>query len=410
MALKDLGEGAVTGMMDLLKGGGNSGPIVDKPNTEPAPAPTPTPTPEPAPNPSPTPTPAPSPTPTPTPAAGAPAPSPTPIPEPFDYKALGFSSVDDIKTLRQQYEEQSSKLAEQQARLQQLQKYENGPEFKSERHKLLYELTAATDGLELTKAQQMLHIASLDLKSLPDQQTRFEAFKLSAEAQNLTQEELMKLFAHKEKAYLSPEGDPDADIRKIEEKQATARSREVLVQEQDKWNKARAAEPAVEQVAVDRAKIQQEVVAALSNFDGIRDVALTALDDKGEKIDSKINYIVDKATQLPVIIDAAQNPDKWLLSKLEQFGAIDLKNPNSPMNYAAFAKFVSLVEFAEQRQALTYQQGVSDGILQKIKSSKQLDPTPTPGSGAPAPTPPKPVSKGTISESVAKAAQDAGLF
>jgi hypothetical protein len=98
-----------------------------------------------------------------TPPAGAPAGTPPEGDQPgeLDYvpiEELGFQDMEELQERLQR-----AAVLEQELAL--LQEYKNGPKFKSDRQKFIYDFANRYEGMEPLAARQLLEIADLDLKS-----------------------------------------------------------------------------------------------------------------------------------------------------------------------------------------------------------------------------------------------------
>lgn len=295
----------------------------------------------------------------------------TPPAEPDYLSKLGFKTQDELQDRLTKYSELEKKTAEYEQQLNQLNEYKAGPKFASERHKLLYDYGSKVEGMELQSARQLLEVVSLDLKTLPDQQIRFEAFKLMPENQNLSQDEVISLFKATEvERFGNPQDteNPQTEIQKIRAKQATAQAKDSVSKLQAQWNAAKTATPDPEGAARQKLEYQQMVNQRISSFDGIPTIKLLATDEKGEKLEGAINFKIDKEKQMPAVSAALHDLPGWWDKKLQEYGVTNGEN----FDVTKLAELVSKIEYHDQLMNMAYQQGQSDGVASKLKTARNV--------------------------------------
>ncbi len=350
-----------------------------------------------SPNPGGTPPPAGGEKPTPTPAGGTPPPQDK---SGFDITTLGFKDQNELQ-------ERLKKTDEFEKKVQLLSKYENGPVFESERQKLLYELSKKAPGMELKAARQLLEVVDMDLKSTPDQQLRYFAFKLDPKNGRLSEDQIRALFVDEDlKQYGDPAdaANPPTEVQKIRAQQATDLAREQLSEMQTNWNTSKDSEaPSPAQIAERKQARLTLTQAQLADFDGIQ-ISLEATDEKGEKMSNAIAFKVDPKDQLPVVVQAVADPAGWWEQKLTKLG-INYENPTIE-DQRKFAKLVTAIEFGDRLQNLAYQQGQSDTLAAQLAEKRNLG---QPGGDGPGiiPDPNKLTGQAEVNR---KAMQAAGLI
>ena len=296
-----------------------------------------------------------------------------PIPEveeEIELSQLGFDTMDELYA-------HINRVNELQAENNRLSVYKDGPQFKSERHKLLYELGTKVEGMELEAARQFLNVVALDLTKMSDQQIRFEAFRLNPENKGIAQDELLQLFADED---LNRFGDPkdvdnpQTEIQKIRSRQATSLAKESLSKLQSSWNEARAAEMTPAEIIADQQGYRQFLFEQTSGFDGIQ-LGLAAQDENGERLEGAFNFKLDPQRQLPEIIEAVADPISFwnqLLQEEEVYAEGQVPD---------FNRFAALMTFIKHRHEIVnniYQQGREDERAHRLKKARNVaDPSST---------------------------------
>jgi hypothetical protein len=322
-----------------------------------------------------------------TPPADGTPPATTPPGEEYDYmplEELGFQDMNELQ-------ERLQRAVELEQQLEQLQEYKNGPKFASDRQKYLYDYANRFEGMELSAARQLLNIIDLDLKSLPDQQARFEAFKLDPLNKDLSQEDLFVLFTDEERLKFGnaqDPADPQTPAQKAREKQATALAKEKLSKMQSEWNATRTEAKTPLELEQERQAYQQEVYQRLSNFGGIQ-VKLSAQDDKGEKFEGAMQFALNAEDQLQDIVAAVADPLGWWDDLLYNEGI--LEEGKQGFDATRFAQLVTVITHRGQLLNNAYQQGREDYKASLLKNARNVS---IPGNGLGTP----PVPPGTMTE------------
>jgi hypothetical protein len=273
--------------------------------------------------------------------------------ETHDLESLGFSSIDDIKKMREDYTRVQNELNEAKAK----------PKFASKKAETLYEFANRHEGMELETAKQFLELVNLDLTKVADHDLRFRAFSLRPEMRGYSQDEIHALFIDDE---LKNFGDPNVengqtDVQKIRAKGATAQARESLEKLQEEYKKAPAqeAQRSPEQIAADKAAYTDFVKKGLTGFDGIASKVSATLED-GKKVESSFNFKLDAEKQLPAVINAVVDPAGWWENVLKKHGAM-VDGQEQP-NVSKFSEIVTYLEFKDELLNQAYQQGRHDQI------------------------------------------------
>jgi hypothetical protein len=338
---------------------------------------------------------------TPTPSNNTPAPTNTPAPaipaapaattpptnntppadenEYIELSQLGVESYEQLQERLQRYQELEKEV-------QELNEYKAGPKFANDRQKFLYDYATRFDGMELSKARQLLEIAELKLDSLPDQQVRFEAFKLDPNNKGLSQDEMYKLFMHQEITQfgdVSDEGNPPTDVQKIQARLATAKAKETLSGVLKEWESTRPVQKSPEDLAKERIEYRQFLNKQLPGFEGIN-LKLAAIDEKGEKLEGALNFKLDDS-QKAEVLEALADPAGWWDRMMEESGV--MSNGAEQPDFQKFADLVTQIKYGKHLQDLAYQQGRSDALADKLKTSRNVS-DPSTGAGA-TPEPPK---------------------
>ena len=307
----------------------------------------------------------------PPPAEGEQKPTESEIEE-IQLEQLGFDSMDQLY-------ERLNRIQELEAENNRLSVYKDGPQFKSERHKLLYDLGTKVEGMELEAARQLLNVVALDLTKLSDQQIRFEAFRMKPENKGYAQDELLTLFKEEDlNRFGNPDDidDPQTESQKIRLRQATSLAKEELSKLQTNWNQARAAEITPAEIVADQQAYRQFLFEQTSGFDGIQ-FALAAQDEGGEEQEGAFNFKLDPQKQLPEIIEALANPNSFWDQLLQEEGVYAPGQQQVP----DYNKWAALVTFIKHRYEITnniYQQGREDERAHRLKKARNVaDPSST---------------------------------
>lgn len=282
-----------------------------------------------------------------------------------DLSSLGFESMNDLH-------ERLRRAEELERQNQELSEYKAGPKFASDRQKFLYDFANRFEGMELPAARQLLEVVDLDLKTLPDQQIRFEAFKLNPANKGLSQDEMYKLFAYQEgELFGNPQDDvtPQTDVQKIKARQATATAREQLAKMQTDWNASKKEVKSPEEIALERQEYQQFLNQQITGFEGIQ-LKLQAQDEKGEKLEGAMNFKLDPVKQRQAVVAALQDPAGWWDQKLEQLGIMSA-NQTVP-DFMKFADLVARIEFMDDLMNMTYKQGLEDQLARQLKGARNV--------------------------------------
>jgi hypothetical protein len=318
---------------------------------------------------------------------GTPPETPSEGQEEFDYMNLEDLGFQDMSELQQRLE-RAQQLEQE---LEQLQEYKNGPKFASDRQKYLYDFANRFEGMELPAAQQLLNVVSLDLKSLPDQQARFEAFRLDPINKGLSQDDLMALFTDEERLKFGNSqdpADPQTPAQKAREKQATALAKEQLSKMQSEWNATRTAAKTPEELVQEKQAYQEEVFERLSKFGGIQ-VNLSAQGDNGENAESAMQFALNDENQIQEIVEAVADPLGWWDNMLYDTGV--LTEGQQGFDAVKFAQLVTVITHREQLLNNAYQQGREDYKASLLKNARNVS---VPGNGLGTP----PVPPGTMTE------------
>lgn len=273
--------------------------------------------------------------------------------ETHDLESLGFSSIDDIKKMREDYTRVQQELNEAKAK----------PKFASKRAETLYEFANRHEGMELETAKNFLELVNMDLTKVADHDLRFRAFSLKPEMKGFSQDEIHALFIDDE---LKNFGDPNVEngqteVQKIRAKGATASARESLGKLQEEYRKApvQEAQRSPEEIAADKAAYTDFVKKGLTGFDGIASKVSATLED-GKKVESSFNFKLDAEKQLPAVINAVVDPAGWWADLLKKHGAM-VDGQEQP-NVSKFGEIVTFLEFKDELINQAYQQGRHDQI------------------------------------------------
>jgi hypothetical protein len=326
----------------------------------------------------------------------------TPGQEEFDYmnlEDLGFQDMNELQA-------RLDRAQQLEQELEQLQEYKNGPKFKSDRQKFIYDFANRYEGMEPSAARQLLDIADLDLKSLPDQQARFEAFKIDPINKGLSQEDLFALFTDEERLKFGNSQDPaepQTPAQKAREKQATALAKEQLSKMQSEWNATRTEAKTPQQLVQERQAYQAEVYERISDFGGIQ-VNLSAQGDNGEKAEGAIQFALNDENQIQEIVEAVADPLGWWDNMLYDTGV--LTEGQKGFDAVKFAELVTVITHREQLLNNAYQQGREDYKASLLKNARNVS---VPGNGLGTP----PVPPGSMTEkqeSIKEAMKVAGMI
>jgi len=285
----------------------------------------------------------------------------------FDLSDLGYK---DMESLQRDLES----IPNLRRDIQRLQEFEKGPKFKSDRHRLLYDLAGQAEGMEFERARQILKIGSMDLNAVRDQDKRWEAFRLSPELKGLSRDEIRKLFDREESAYTYDKDDVSIDdnersYRDIKAKQATAQAVEKLEKLRAELTTARTAERSPEELAREQQAYLQDLEAQLSGFKGIQH-QLRAMGENGERLDGSINFDIDAEQQLPYVIEAIADPQGWWDRMLEDSGIIQ----GDKVDFAKFGELVTNIIYQQDIRNQCYQQGREDEKARMLAGSRNLSP------------------------------------
>ncbi|MEJ7644290.1 MAG: hypothetical protein WKF87_06825 [Chryseolinea sp.] len=282
-----------------------------------------------------------------------------------DISEFGFESLNDMQEYINRsrgYEKQISELSE----------YKAGPKFASDRQKHLYDFASKFEGMELSMARQLLEVVDLDLKSLPDQRARFEAFRLSPSVKGLSQDEMYQLFMDsdtKQFGSSQDEANPQTPIQKILERQATAQAKETLAKMQGEWNTTRTAVKSPDAVAQEQQEYRQHLSEELSDFDGIQ-LSLEARGENGEIQEGQLNFRLDPVRQRRAVVEALADPAGWWDRKLEEMGIMS-PGQQTP-DFEKFAQLVTQYEFQDELRNMAYQQGYEDQLARQLATARNV--------------------------------------
>jgi vacuolar-type H+-ATPase subunit I/STV1 len=261
--------------------------------------------------------------------------------------------------------------------------------------------------MELSAAQQLLNVVSLDLKGLPDQQARFEAFRLDPLNKDLSQEDLLALFTDEERSKFGNSqdpADPQTPAQKAREKQATAQAKEKLSKMQSEWNATRTEAKTPLQLEQERQAYQEEVYERISNFGGIQ-VNLSAQGDNGEKFEGAMQFALNDDDQIQEIVEAVADPLGWWDDMLYNTGV--LTEGQKGFDATKFAQLVTVITHREQLLNNAYQQGREDYKASLLKTSRNVS---IPGNALGGATTPPPGQMTEKQESVKEAMKVAGII
>lgn len=290
--------------------------------------------------------------------AGAPA---------FDLTKIGggrYKSIEEIDAEITRIKTLEEQLNEAKAR----------PQFASDRHKKMFEITSKFEAEEaaLDALHRELSIARLPIDKLPDHQLRYEAFKLDPKNQGLTEDQLQVLFAEDE---LSRFGDSTQEngqtaAQKIRAQQATLEAKNLLNQKKQEFMTAKAAVKTPEQIASETAEYRAFVQQTLSKFDGV-ELNVSGLDESTQKkFESKINFKLDPSQKhVEKVVEAVADPQGWWANKLVQYGVIS-KDGKGEVNLEAFGRLATLLEFLPEIQNQLYKQGRADMLAEEITARR----------------------------------------
>lgn len=203
-----------------------------------------------------------------TPAATTPEPALEPDEElvdffPYAAEQTGgmIKSAEDVFALAEEHKKLKQQLAERPK-----------IEFDSEQQRWLYEQCSKVPGKETENFRSMLHILSLDLKSISDKEKQFEAFAL--ENKDFTREEARKFFdARYEKSFGGGLLEDDL-VTQFEHRTLTKKAEEVLSKYQEEVSKlpsSKAADVAAPVLTPeDELAIRNDVSRSLAQFGGVK--------------------------------------------------------------------------------------------------------------------------------------------
>lgn len=286
-----------------------------------------------------------------------------------DLESLGFSSLEEITELRDNYAKAQKELEEVRAQLTP----------KSEKAKLLLDFANSHEGRELDEAKRYLDIVGLDLTKEADHSLRFRAFELKPENKGLSPESLRVLFADEE---LKNFGDPtteggQTEVQKIRSQIATAAARESIQKIQDDYKKAAgsqgAKQPTAEELAAELAEHTAFVKEQTQKFAGIQ-LKLAATLEDGKNYEGAVNFNLDPKTQLEAVHKALVDPAGWWEGVMQKSGAL----VNGKLDYVKMADLITRFEFNEELLNQSYTQGRNDQIAFNAKNhrnAKQVDNT-----------------------------------
>lgn len=257
------------------------------------------------------------------------------------------------------------------------------PKFASERAKMLYNYANRIETMDGVEAlQSFLHVQKVagQLDKLPDQQLRFEAFKLLPEYQGkgLSDDDLKVVFLDEEiNKFGNPEDtqNPPSPAQIMRAKLATDAAKTTIKALQQEFDKAKPAVETPADVVAERLRLRTEAEAALSDFKGIQ-FPVTATGENGEKLESTFNFAVDKPEQLKAILDGAVSPQEMWEQVLAAKGAI---SADGKVDMAKFGRVVANFLFHDEQLNEAYRQGHGDGYGYKVKVTRNAAPPPEGG-------------------------------
>jgi hypothetical protein len=281
--------------------------------------------------------------------------------EPFDLtKWLGgrYKSIQDL-------EKDVTQLPALQQQLNEAQRPKH-----SERVQKVIDFAAMYEGMEPEAAQRYLSLQRIDVKSLPDQQARFEAFKLDPRYGRLTDDKQAKLFRELE---IEQFGDPSnaekpqSETQLIRQELATQEAKDKISKLQSEYVTAKGAQLSPEEEAAERQSLRTLVQQELATFAGIP-FKFSVLDGEGKTVEGAMNYKIDPEKQLKVLMDAATDPLGWWDSILERRGVFTAASDQP--NRQKFAQILSRLEFQDDIDNQIYQQGRNDMLAEYVRTHR----------------------------------------
>ena len=263
-------------------------------------------------------------------------------------------------------------------------------EFPNEQAKLLYELSSKFPGQELSSAQSILHVLSLDLGKMSDKEKQFEAFAL--ENKSLTREESRRYFEAKyEKNFGNGILDEDVSAQ-FDHRTQTIKAEESLAKFKDEFSKLPPSKPAGEQMPSISPEeinaIKQDVSRTLNQFKGV----------KYEFFKNDPNSVVNVALEN---VDL-QRLESYMVNPGELLNDLQQECTDSSGNFSNERLAIAMFEFKnrDRIREQAFKAGVTYGELKKIKEIKNTSTPQTPA------TPPAPVN---TPKNLAEAMAQAGI-
>jgi len=258
-------------------------------------------------------------------------------------------------------------------------------EFPSEQAKKVYEFAIKTEfkGNELGAARQYLHLQSLDLTKLSPKEKQFEAFVLSRP--DLPREKANQIF---EARYAGKYSDMENDLVLQDEHTVDTRTAEQKILDYQKdFEKAKESTQPQAQPEVNVQELEQNVNAALSDFDGIEM-------QFGESPDEVVQLPMT-AEEVSAFKDVLVNPIKLLDQVVENCMV------NGKIDMDAYQRTMYKILNVDRAVDEAYRAGVNNGQLKLIQERKN---TAIPKGNNGAPVAPKKTFAQTMGDAV-KASQ-----
>lgn len=273
---------------------------------------------------------------------------------------------------------------------QQLHEARTNPTFKSEQAKVLWEYANKFAGMETEAFKSFLNIVSLPVDKLPDQQLRFEAFKLRPEFAGVSEDKLKGVFLEEEvQKFGDPENKdvPQTETQKTRAEIATRQARESILSVRKDFEKAQPAAKSPADEAKELADLRTNVEQALTGFKEIN-FAYKVPGENGEILDGALKFALDDPAKVRAIVEGTVNPLKMWEQQMQQEGVI---TGDGKVDLAKFGKIVAEFVLRKETNDAAYRQGHNDGRAYKVKTAR--NPGSTEGGGGTLPPGGEPAPK-----------------
>jgi len=342
-----------TGHPDLKKDSGNSS-MVDELNDDETPKPAET-TPKPAEEPKPGETAKP---------AEEPAPSAT-VSADF-LKELNYESVDQLKA-------DLSSVKEIPNLRQQLETAKAQPKFESERAEKLFEyvnkVTSQVSNLSDDAAiRNFFRIQAIDVTTENPKALRYEAFKLRPENAGMDEKSVRAIFEDDEAKTFGDPSDienPQSEVQKAREIQATNIAKAELTKLQQEYMTAKSSQPSAEDLVNQEKAVREEVDSGLANF-GDYSLKPAFNDETNQTIQGEVKVQMTPE-RLQSLKEALYNPQKMWDDLLSKQG---IRDSEGNMDIGKFALMMDQIKNLEQVKNDLYSQGYYDGQAANVDSKK----------------------------------------